>query len=179
MSFGGVFFFFVMKRRQQGEKGSVVKVSQKTVGIHSWINFVGYKIALSETSHLGRLIKCPPFESRRRIFLSFKLMVTGLSVPGQVSGKYNLVPSLYRIWFLAPWMLFLALLRLLLTVVWVFSKWVLSHSEVGKDLGKKRNECICCVFSKIIYSFWIAQTNEIACVFGLLLWFSNTMCLKY
>lgn len=92
-----------MKRRQQGEKGSVVKVSQKTVGIHSWINFVGYKIALSGTIHLGRLIKCPPFQSRMRMFSSFKLMVIGLSVPGQIFGKCNLVPPSYRIRLLAPW----------------------------------------------------------------------------
>lgn len=143
-----------MKRRLQGEKGSVVKVFQKTVGIHSWINFVGYKIALSEKSHLGTLIKSPPFESRMRMFSSFKLMVIGLSVPGQIFGKCNLVPSLYRIRFLAPRRLFLALLCLLFTVEWVFSKWVFSHSEVAqvKDLGKNRNECTCvCVFKNSLH----------------------------
>lgn len=43
-----------------------------------------------------------------RMFSSFKLLVIGLSVSGQIFGSHNLVPSLYRIRFLAPWRLFLA-----------------------------------------------------------------------
>lgn len=55
---------------------------------------------------MGRLISFPPFESRMRMF-SFKLLVIGLSVSGQIFGRYNLAPSLHRIGFFASWKLFL------------------------------------------------------------------------
>lgn len=42
-----------------------------------------------------------------RMFSSFRLLVIGLSVSMQIFGRCNLVPSLYRIGFLAPWRLFL------------------------------------------------------------------------
>lgn len=43
-----------------------------------------------------------------RMFSSFRLLVIGLLVSGQIFGWCNLVPSLHEIQFLAPWRLFLA-----------------------------------------------------------------------
>ena len=115
---------------------------------------------------------------------SFRLLVIGLSVSGQIFWRCNLLTLCHP--YTEQYFLFLQSyyghMSCLLLVVRYFEKKNKSHSDVAwlKDpstQGRKQMSVTLYVwvFLLNIIQFLVAQTSEIVCVCGLLPWFSNTV----